>query len=377
MDKQHPMKRVIVASIITIALLSFITLPGWNSASAKIITIGQSERNVTYHSVGGITLAGTLLIPAHPANKRVPGAIIIAGSGSVDRDGNEVQVGFVSNMYKQIADQLALQGIASLRYDKRGVGASTPFPLPKNLQQPTPDEIAALQNFVAWQNYVDDAVATLHYLQAQPEIVLDDTAIIGHSEGSIIASQIVGTQQKHSPSPRAIVLIGAPGRTLDVILREQIANGLNQLQTPDDATVFALQQYDALVAKVRLDGQVDENAIAALQGNTQVPTIITQTIAAIFSIYNVKTLRSEFQVNPAQLLPRYRGPVLILQGEDDQNVFATEDTPLLDAALKTRKHDDHQITIVPGANHELQQTLGGPLDPLAATTLRSWLAQKL
>lgn len=365
-----------MVSMVSFVILSLMLL-GWNYASAKGITIGQSEKNVTYYSVGGVTLAGTLLIPAHLANKRVPGAIIIAGSGSVDRDGNEKQIGFVSNMYKEIAEQLAQQGIASLRYDKRGVGASTPFPLPKNPQQPTPGEVSALQNFVAWQNYVDDAMSTFRYLQAQSEIDRNNIAIIGHSEGSMIASQIVGTQRNPSALPRALVLMGAPGRTLDVILREQIANELKQLQTSDDATICALQQYDALVAKVKRDGQVDESAVAALQGNSQIPIAITQTLISIFSVYNVMTLQTEFQVDPPQLLPHYRGPVLILQGEDDQNVFATVDTPLLDAALKTRKHDDHQVTIVPGANHWLQQTLGGPLDPFAAHTLRSWLAQKL
>ena len=118
----------------------------------------------------GVTLAGTLVIPAHKRGVRVSGVIIIAGSGSVARNGNEPG-GFTTNLYSQIADQLAQQGIASLRYDKRGVGASTPVPLPQNPIDPTPAEIKAMQDFATWDNDVGDARATLNYLllsQADP-----------------------------------------------------------------------------------------------------------------------------------------------------------------------------------------------------------------
>lgn len=52
-------------------------------------TITQSQRDVTYPGVGGVTLAGTLVIPAHKSGVKVPGVIIVAGSGPVDRNGNE------------------------------------------------------------------------------------------------------------------------------------------------------------------------------------------------------------------------------------------------------------------------------------------------
>jgi len=77
-------------------------------------TGAQSQRDVTYPGVAGVTLAGTLVIPAHKQGTRVPGVVIVAGSGPVDRNGNEPE-GFTTNLYSQIADQLAQQGIASLR----------------------------------------------------------------------------------------------------------------------------------------------------------------------------------------------------------------------------------------------------------------------
>jgi len=60
-------------------------------------TVAQSQRDVTYPGVGGVTLAGTLLIPAHLQGTRVPGVIIVAGSGSVDRNGNATAEGVTSS----------------------------------------------------------------------------------------------------------------------------------------------------------------------------------------------------------------------------------------------------------------------------------------
>src|SRR5947209_10820959 len=100
-------------------------------------TVTQSQRDITYPGVGGITLAGTLVIPAHQKGTRVPGVIIVAGSGPTDRNGNQGG-GVTTNLYNQLADQFAQQGIASLRYDKRAVAARSSFPRPQHPNQPTP-----------------------------------------------------------------------------------------------------------------------------------------------------------------------------------------------------------------------------------------------
>src|ERR1700726_604740 len=143
-------------SIFTIIILSIMLLlsacGSQTQQQPQNGTVAQNQRDVTYPGVGGVTLAGTLIIPAHKSGVKVPGVIIIAGSGPADRNGNE-GTAFVTNLYSQLADQLAQQGIASLRYDKRGVGASTAVPLPKDPNHPTPAEIKAIQDFAAWDNY--------------------------------------------------------------------------------------------------------------------------------------------------------------------------------------------------------------------------------
>lgn len=207
------MRRFMITAMSLLLLLALAACGSQAQTPPQSTTVAQSQRDVTYPGVAGVTLAGTLLIPAHKQGTRVPAVVIVAGSGLVDRNGNEPG-GFTTNLYSQIADQLAQQGIASLRYDKRAIGGSTQLPIPKNPKQPTPEELKAMQDFVAWDNFVGDARATLKYLQQQPEIDPARTALIGHSEGSIIVGQVAAAEQGLAHPPAALVLISAPGETI-------------------------------------------------------------------------------------------------------------------------------------------------------------------
>jgi pimeloyl-ACP methyl ester carboxylesterase len=286
-------------------------------------------------------------------------------------------------LYSQIADQLAQQGIASLRYDKRAIGASTPLPLPKNPQQPTPQELKAMQDFVAWDNFVGDARATLMYLQQQPEIDPARTALIGHSEGSIIVGQVAAAEQGLAHPPAALVLISAPGRPIDVILREQIAHQLEQ--QPTIPAAFVLSKYDEIIGSLRQTGKPSAAAFQDLKSNSEVPPQLTQNLMALFQPYLDEFWQGELQVDPAATIKHYSGPVLVLKGAKDTQVFVNEDTPLLDAALKSRTPDDHQIVIVPNASHNMKFVqdpatdpgITGPVVPEFAQALRTWLAGKL
>ncbi len=347
-------------------------------ASATPSTVPASASEVSYPGVTGVTLAGTLLIPAHREGEHVPGVVIIAGSGPTDRNGNQAG-GVQPDMYKQLAENLAQHGIASLRYDKRGVGASTPVPQPQNPQHPTPAEIAAIQNFAAWDNYVGDAAASLHYLQQQAAIDSARTALMGHSEGTYIAEQVAASPQPGTRAPAALVLLSGPGRTGDVLAREQIDNALKQ-EASSDIEAFVLQQYDAIIAGIKQTGQIDITAVLSVYNNAQVPQDIKLAIAGLFSIANNKFWQGLLQVVPTTLLKEYRGPVLVVQGTDDRKVFVHEDTPLLDQALRQRPCDDHLVLIVPHAGHVLKRVsesdptgINGPIAPEVQAVLPAWL----
>src|SRR5262245_31102311 len=94
------------------AIAAVVLLATGSSASPA----GGVERRLT---VDGLAL--TYLRPE--GSDRVPIAVIIAGSGPTDRDGNSLQ-GLKTDAYKQLAEALADLGIATVRYDKRGLGGS-------------------------------------------------------------------------------------------------------------------------------------------------------------------------------------------------------------------------------------------------------------
>lgn len=113
-------------------------------------------------------IKGTLALPAAsgPGPAQVPIVLMIAGSGPTDRNGNSP--GVVNDSLQQLARALAAQGIASVRYDKRGIGASAP----------------QAETALTTEQYADDAGAWLTLLKQDPRF--NKVVVVGHSEGALI-----------------------------------------------------------------------------------------------------------------------------------------------------------------------------------------------
>jgi predicted acyl esterase len=127
-------------------------------------TAQSQETPVTLATKTG-TLHGTLLIPAGPKSP-MPVALIIAGSGPTDRDGNSPLLPGKNNSLKMLADALAQRGIATLRYDKRGIAGSA--------------GAMGKESDLRFTTYVDDAVDWLEWLRGDPRF--SRRVVIGHSE---------------------------------------------------------------------------------------------------------------------------------------------------------------------------------------------------
>ena len=110
---------------------------------------------------------GTLLLPNNISNK-VPVVILISGSGPTDRDGNNPVM--KNNSLKQLAEALANNGIASVRYDKRGIGESV--------------KAAKSESELRFEDYISDAIDWISFVKQNPKF--SKVIIIGHSEGSLI-----------------------------------------------------------------------------------------------------------------------------------------------------------------------------------------------
>jgi alpha-beta hydrolase superfamily lysophospholipase len=278
----------------------------------------------------------------------VPGVVLVAGSGPTDRNGNNTLVPERIDLLKQIAELLAEAGIASLRYDKRGIGASTLKPH---------GSIAELEHFFAWDNFVGDVVAAHAELVKHDEIKSYATALLGHSEGGLLVLAAAPAIAK-SP-PHGMVLLATPGRKLSDILRAQVGRGAPNLLAPTD------------------------RAIKAIDTSGHVPSDLPRELEALFPPYAGPFLQRLLAFDPARALAASRLPCLLLQGAADRQVVPMEDIqPLIDALGK--RDAPGEAMIVPGASHNLKLVqwptdsgFGGPVAPAVADKLTSWMKQLL
>lgn len=246
------------------------------------------------------TLYGTLLLPQ--SDRPLPIALLIAGSGPTDRDGNNPGGGHNDSL-KRLAQALAKQGIASLRYDKRGVAAS---------RAATPDE-----RDLSVEQYVADAVAWGRQLKADNKF--SRLVLIGHSEGALIASLA-------APEAGADALISLAGssRPIDQVLREQL-----HYRLPRKLLAQSNALLDALVAGRQTEQVADE-------------------LQVLFRPSVQPYLISLFRQNPAEAFARVRMPALIVQGSHDIQV------DVADARNLKIANSNAELVLIEGMNHVLR-----------------------
>ena len=231
---------------------------------------------------------GTLLKPKSlkpDGSEPPPVVLLIGGSGPTDRNGNQGGTGPAE--LRQLAEQLAEQGIASLRYDKRGVGRS-----------PAP---GLREEDLVLNAYVEDAVAWLDWLQQRPD--LGKRIVAGHSEGGLIAMLAA-----KRTAVAGIVLLATPGRKLADVVRDQLQRiGMEPPLQAEALTILASLERGEKVSSVN-------PALQALFRPSVQPYMI-----------------SELAIDPAKELNSLALPVMIVSGGHDLQVGSA------DAALLVRR----------------------------------------
>jgi pimeloyl-ACP methyl ester carboxylesterase len=271
----------------------------------------------------GVAIRGSLWLPANA--HAVPIALLIAGSGPTDREGNS-RLGLQTDCYRMIAEGLARRGIATLRYDKRGVGESG-----------TNFDVAAL----TLGDFVDDARAIVERLRQDRRFVR--LSVIGHSEGGLIALELA----ERVPID-ALVLVATAGRPFHAVLREQLGR-----QLPEST----MNDYERLLGGLRA-GQPLER--------------VPRELEVFFRPAIVAFARSIIDVDPVALLHRLRIPVAIVQGETDIQVSVADARALAaarsDAHLALLAHTNHVLKEEASAT-PAQTSYADPSRPLAAGVL--------
>jgi uncharacterized protein len=333
------------------------------ATSAGAQPSAPEARVVTFAGAGGLELQGTLVLPPEPEQDgaKAPAVLLLPGSGPTDRDGNQRQFMLITDLLKQVADRLAAEGIATLRFDKRAV---------MTYAEHWPREAKELDAFFAFENFTGDAAAAYRYLRGHERIDAERVGLLGHSEGGLIALQLASDLAGGGEAPAAVILAGTAGRTLDAVVREQIAGALEK-QTQDEAV---REQYmEAL-----------EKATAAVKAREEVAADLPPGLAPLFNPTVLSLLHSYFTIDPAALAGKVTAPVLIIQGEKDVQISAERDTPLLRTALMSRTAGECEVLIVPGASHNLKvlsvegdQGFAGPVAPEALEKIAVWSRQHL
>lgn len=312
-----------------------------------------SDRHVVFTGAGEVPLAGTLVIPDRP--RPVPAMLLIAGSGPTDRDGNQLPH-LRSDLLRLIAEVLAACGIASLRYDKRGVGAGAER-LPRD-----PD---ALAEFVRWDRFVGDAAAALAFLRSQDGVDRERVGVLGHSEGGLIGLDLAA---RSDAPPAALVLAATPGRPIAAVLRDQLARLARSQGASEPMIAALLDENDAILAR-----------LAAGQGY---PPAISPGLAGLYPAYLAPFWAGLAALEPAALAARCNGPILLLAGEADVQVLADKDMPALTEGFARRSVGPAPtIAVVSKASHNLKaagpdpQGVSGPLHPDVPAILTDWFTR--
>jgi hypothetical protein len=253
-----------------------------NAVGAERGIVNYRDEPVSFAAADGVRLRGTMTIP-DSGDGPFPAVLILPGSGEVDRDGDHRRIAL--GVGRDIANALALHGIASLRYDKRGVGES---------------EGAFLTT--GFTDNLADARAALSCLLGRPEVRSGAVVVLGHSEGALHAAEI-GAQDGQNLA--GVVLICPTAKTGEQAMQwqtEQVAAGL-------PAPTRALLRFLRIdvVAKQR-------KAVDTIRRTT------TDTARLQGRRVNARWQRELLAYDPAPALRQLRTPVLAVTGSKDIQV---------------------------------------------------------
>ncbi len=261
---------------------------------------------------------GCTLTKPHESASRLPAAITLTGSGQQDRDENLYPLVPDYHLFRQVAERLAGVGIAVLRCDDYGYGASG----------------GPIDTSISMLDFANAAKAQLAWLRTRADIDGNRLAIIGHSEGGIVGPMVAADDRRLG----ALVIMAGTAKTMDAVLRDQF------LYAAEHTPGITPEQRDSLRA----------------QALRQVAT---------FGANAPGYMRQARTYDPLTTARRVRAPTLILQGAVDRQVSAGQ-ADTLAAAMRAAGNRDVTEHVFPGLNHLFLVSPSGSGAPDEYATLR-------
>lgn len=246
-------------------------------------------------------LYGSLVVPTGDSVETV--VLIVPGGGPTDRNGNQKMMR--NNAYRMLAINLANKNIATLRYDKRGIGASRSASQNGDFDLPV---------------YIDDVKSWINYLRRDGRF--KKVVLLGHSEGALVSLAAIHEGSKVN----GLVSVAGMGRSFDQALRDQLA----------DEPLYVRNISGRIIDSLKADLNV---------------SFVPFYLSSMFRPEVQPFMRSIMKYDPQQLIRGINTPIVVIQGDTDTQA-KVEDARLLHAA----NHNSRLIIIV-GMNHVLKHCI--------------------
>lgn len=302
-----------------------------------------SEEEITFtNNKEGILLAGTITRP--PGEGPFPAVILVTGSGAQNRD-EEV---FGHKPFRVIADYLGRNGIVVLRYDDRGIGGS-----------------GGTSAGATSADFASDTRAGFDYIKKLGYVDSEAVGVIGHSEGGLIAMLLASEYEDVD----FIITMAGPGTRGEKILTDQ-REYISRLSNIPDSTIAINTRMNNRIFEIMLEEATPASGLEKI--DQYVREFLTDLYGDIEEIDQVLAnlhnsiggdsynwIRYFLASDPAELLKSVKCPVLILNGDLDCQVIASENGWRIEKALKDSGNDDVSLKVLPGLNHIFQHAKTG------------------
>jgi pimeloyl-ACP methyl ester carboxylesterase len=335
-------------------LAGTIRITGYRSA----ITLrreAESSREPEIHfssARDSMRLGGKLVLPS--GKGPFPAAVFVTGSDPDTREAWQLE-----------ARVLAKSGIASLLYDKRGVGESA----------------GANHDLASWDDLAGDVEGAVAYLRSRRDIIDPKRiGLIGQSQGTWIIAKVAAAD------PRIAFVVSIAGSGISAAEQETSRTGAlmkaDGFSDADVARALAFQRQKFQVAKTGLGWDALDSTMKRLRADSTRWFPGYGTGAATRSLASLRMYGVlQFNYEPTRDLRMIKAPVLVIMGERDRNFPPQTVIDRMRDALRAGGNNNFAARIIPGASHGLMtvQTVGGrpfraAVSPLFLATLESWIA---
>lgn len=296
--------------------------------ASSVATRAQTARNPTDADVSipanGFTLAGALTLPPGVAGRlRYPAVVLVGGAQPADRD--EVIDGVP--VFAQLAKALADAGHLVVRYDRRGGG-----------QSGGRTETATLTD------YADDVSAVVRWLAKRDDVDKRRIVVAGRGDGGAVAL-IAASRDKAIDALVTLNAGGSAGSDLILAQQQRVLDGLKLPPADRQARIDLQKKIQA--------------AVISGTGWQGVPDVMRKQA-------DTPWFKSVLTYDPAQIVPKVKQPLLIVQGDLDLNVPPAEADRLAELARTRKKVLPPEVVHVPDADQKL-------VSPKVAAAIAEWI----